>query len=610
LSQTRDYWVKTERKSSGFAYEHITVTRIPGGNLRYTFESHTKVDLLGVNSEDISLSAVYEVDRDLRPVSFDSSMKSEAKQSHAIGVRAGNGMRVTVQEKDGSTETHEFTLEDAYFRVVAHEVIARRVRERKFRLRLFDATDSKPGENQVEIANTSGGEIAATMKSSTVTTRFAIAPNGQLREMQLVELGMRSYITDASDAQKIDYLKTGDGLDLFVRSEKAFPNVYNVRRATLRVCWKNVPFNEFRFEDNRQKLLRHSESGGRSEAVVKIAKPSEPVSAITATQNEPDSKYFGADEYIQPQDFTIRKQAAAITADIKDPAEKVRRLLTWVNANVKADLIAETLTGPEVLAKKRGKCSEFAILFASLARASGIPTRIALGVEYGSAWVGHMWDEVWLGEWVAVDPTLGTFVGGPSHLKFVDSPTVMGTQRVRFGLVDNLEIEILDFEDQPAPNGLRTGISGTTYVNAGFHCRISAPDDHWTLDESTSGGTSTLTMKLKDGQGDDVEFALVLFALPPGIEASRLVDARRTAAGKLPGYRLMRTGEDEVAGRRAASVVFSHTGAQGKTIVNESMVLADGTSGYLFAWIVGEDKFVEQETVLRKILTSFELVKQ
>jgi transglutaminase-like putative cysteine protease len=90
---------------------------------------------------------------------------------------------------------------------------------------------------------------------------------------------------------------------------------------------------------------------------------------------------------------------------------------------------------------------EFSTLFASLARAAGIPTRIVFGEALnGKNWVGHMWCEVWLGEWIAVDAAAGIFVETPSHIKFIDSPTVMGTQKIRWKLVDNLGIDILAFQ--------------------------------------------------------------------------------------------------------------------------------------------------------------------
>ena len=131
----------------------------------------------------------------------------------------------------------------------------------------------------------------------------------------------------------------------------------------------------------------------------------------------------------------------------KDALSLVKRIFLWVYENIGTEYTAETLSGPEVLKRKRGKCVEFSTLFASLARAAGIPTRVAFGEALnGKNWVGHMWCEVWLGEWVAVDAAAGILVESPSHIKFIDSPTVMGTQKIRWKLVDNLGIELLAFQ--------------------------------------------------------------------------------------------------------------------------------------------------------------------
>ena len=149
-------------------------------------------------------------------------------------------------------------------------------------------------------------------------------------------------------------------------------------------------------------------------------------------------------------DERIEMKLAEIQEDEEnDPPRLVQKLLLWVYQNVKAEYTAETLTGPQVLERKRGKCSEYTTLFASLARAAGIPTRIAFGeATTGTVWVGHLWCEVWLGDWVAVDAAAGIFVKSPSHLKFIDSPTLKGTQSIRWRLVDNLSIEILNFKEE------------------------------------------------------------------------------------------------------------------------------------------------------------------
>ena len=59
-----------------------------------------------------------------------------------------------------------------------------------------------------------------------------------------------------------------------------------------------------------------------------------------------------------------------------------------------------------------------------------------------------MWNEVWLGEWVAVDPTRGEFVTGPSHIKFAEAPTIIELQGAISRLENNLALEILDFTEE------------------------------------------------------------------------------------------------------------------------------------------------------------------
>jgi hypothetical protein len=323
---------------------------------------------------------------------------------------------------------------------------------------------------------------------------------------------------------------------------------------------------------------------------------------------EQGAAFLSEDDYIKPKDLGIRRQSAAIVGETKSSSEIVGKILKWVNTNVVSDFIAETLTGPEVLQKKRGKCSEYAILFASLARAAGIPTRIVLGELYsGGAWMGHMWDEVWLGEWTAVDAAAGMFVAGPSHLKFIDSPTVMGTQGLRWKLTDNLEIEILDFEQGGTQSGLKTGISGSSYVNANYACRISAPDNAWTMKEDAKGGVTTLLM---NPQESGVQFALVFFAVPPGTSAKAILQGRLASLSRMvQNYKLLEEAEWEIVGRKAPGVVFSQSGRDQATIVNQNILLIDGATAYLFVFIAPQEKFDGLGPIFKKILASFELIK-
>ena len=55
------------------------------------------------------------------------------------------------------------------------------------------------------------------------------------------------------------------------------------------------------------------------------------------------------------------------------------------------------------------------------ARAAGIPAREVAGVtaiDRGEGLYYHAWPEVWVGEWIALDPTLGQDAADATHIKF------------------------------------------------------------------------------------------------------------------------------------------------------------------------------------------------
>jgi len=120
--------------------------------------------------------------------------------------------------------------------------------------------------------------------------------------------------------------------------------------------------------------------------------------------------------YIEPTERTqsgspkISALAKGITAGASDPFEKVARLAIYVNSHIN---YTDSETGNErdalwVLENGKGVCVEYATLFAALARAEGIPVRYLSGYAYDErreGWVGHTWNEAYIGEWVPVDAT-------------------------------------------------------------------------------------------------------------------------------------------------------------------------------------------------------------
>lgn len=121
------------------------------------------------------------------------------------------------------------------------------------------------------------------------------------------------------------------------------------------------------------------------------------------------TRYALPSEKVQSSDPEIRRIAEEVTANSSDDWERVARLAVYVNAIMTYD---EGMTGEKkdarwVLGNRRGVCVEYATLFVAMARSLGIPARFVSGYAFSrqGKWLGHSWAEVYLGEWVPVDPT-------------------------------------------------------------------------------------------------------------------------------------------------------------------------------------------------------------
>ena len=65
-----------------------------------------------------------------------------------------------------------------------------------------------------------------------------------------------------------------------------------------------------------------------------------------------------------------------------------------------------------------------------------------MGLVYlNGAFFCHAWPEVWLGEWVAVDPTFGQTPADAAHIRFVIGGLAQQVEIVR--LIGRLDIEVL-----------------------------------------------------------------------------------------------------------------------------------------------------------------------
>ncbi len=118
---------------------------------------------------------------------------------------------------------------------------------------------------------------------------------------------------------------------------------------------------------------------------------------------------------------SIRQLAREAVGDASDPREQVEALVEFVDLYLRDSYSAEPLTVLDMLTTRQGDCTEHALLFTTLARSLGIPTREVTGLLYlgddVQAFGGHAWNEVALdGYWHPVDPTWGEMEVNATHI--------------------------------------------------------------------------------------------------------------------------------------------------------------------------------------------------
>ena len=145
-------------------------------------------------------------------------------------------------------------------------------------------------------------------------------------------------------------------------------------------------------------------------------------------------------------DGRIGELAASIVAGKTVGQEKVQAILDWIATNVRREP-ADVFSALDVLATGRAECQGHAYLFAALARASGIPTRVANGLVYSAELGGfayHAWNESLIdGQWVAIDPMFGQAEADATHLRLMYGEN-LGDLAQLAGWIGATRIEVLE----------------------------------------------------------------------------------------------------------------------------------------------------------------------
>ncbi|HOH52029.1 MAG TPA: transglutaminase-like domain-containing protein, partial [Candidatus Hydrogenedentes bacterium] len=158
-------------------------------------------------------------------------------------------------------------------------------------------------------------------------------------------------------------------------------------------------------------------------------------------------RHLRTDAFITVDHPKVRELAAGITGQEEDLWTRALRVHDWVYQNIEKTATMSMPSAVEVLRTRQGDCNEHSVLFAALARAAGVPARVAIGLAWSEALAAfgyHAWVEVYAGRWVPMDPTFGQPTADATHLKLFDGSLEEWPRLL--GYVGNLKIEVLEVE--------------------------------------------------------------------------------------------------------------------------------------------------------------------
>jgi len=451
-SQERWMGILFEDQQVGFSVSRSAA--IAAGGTLFESRSQFRIATFG-KIQQVTTAGTAVVGADGALERFDFLMLADQVRLVARGEIKGNELVMEVDQA-GETSTLSFPITKPPHVGMSLESAIRRQELAvglKFTTPYFDPLTLAEGEMEFEVVDVEifdGGEEAywLTSKFSDVETRTLVTPAGETLRQEGA-IGMRMVRMTAEDAQRIS---DEPPKDLIALSAVPFKGSLTNARAT-RLFSARFSGVEARQIVAQPPMQRVDGDTVTVDMPMLIEIPTLPISALPADFEQGDEPpvYLGSSPTLPVGHLEIQKAAADIVTGATNRLEAVQQLTNWVFTEVAKEPSVGVPNGLEVLRSKRGDCNEHTALFVSLARAAGIPTRIAAGVVFSER-VGpkgkfyyHAWPEVQLGgptEWVAVDPTFGQVPADATHIKLVEGD--LDRQVAILGVIGQLRLELIE----------------------------------------------------------------------------------------------------------------------------------------------------------------------
>lgn len=355
-------------------------------------------------------------------------------------------------------------------------------------------------------------------------------------------------------------------------------------RAKILIRWNELRPETLTLESERQRVvsLEEVEPGIFEAELESIARYPED-SGLKEPEYLSDVEletYLLPDRVVRSDMKEFVELAEEIAGDETDPIVESELIFNWLIDNMFPDLVNSYDVEPANIIRKkmRGDCKHYATMFATLARARGIPTRFAIGQRYiGGEYGYHVWNQIYAdGRWIDVDASSTFFYPGALHIQLDVTPSFNAKSNLGILLGLRPEPEILDWDSfEPEyyvlDNSVETKTTDTYYQDAYFRFKMAIPGG-FQPDIMDLGFMRKINLEYRD----DERLKAVVYVVPNKIENPDFKDIFSMVGaeaiqfldlfGQIKNFKGKKRGETQISGRKASFYLGSFMGDNGQYI--------------------------------------------
>jgi hypothetical protein len=354
---------------------------------------------------------------------FSVNIATPGHETRVEGKVQGNILQLT-SHTQGIAQTETVTLDEKPYFPEAIEVLLKKRGLKpgdEISIPYFDPTTQSSTSARIKVV---GKEAVRVFEKEITGTRVEITAMGMRSVMWLDD--DYSLIKESTPAMGIDMIpisreealaevESGEAFDLLsffsVKLDPPLPDPRTLSYVKLQL--ENIDYENLDLTDDYQSVIN------TAPLQIEFLLPDLNELPVCSLPIHEHTEYLKPTMYIQCDAQEIIDKAREIIGTEKDAHKAAHMLVQGVYRYVDKNPTASLPSAIDVLRTREGDCTEHSILFAALARAAGIPTKIYVGLVNlrGDEYFYHAWCAVWLDTWVPVDPTFNQFPADLGHMK-------------------------------------------------------------------------------------------------------------------------------------------------------------------------------------------------